>query len=170
MLTEEHFMENSADPSTKSSVGKLFGDLTYISTTRIVFLKRTFCCMTNTVQRRVSRRQSALLFQDRTNSLDSPHTKVKLIGNLIVIFRNENCMFNCYLVSISYFWFNILLQLVQLFFPMNQSVVSSMLFWWIIFSLPMKRVSLQAKISTGKETVEQIFIYLVWTIYQRKYL
>ena len=45
--------------------------------------------MTNTVQRRVSRRQSALLFQDRTNSLDSPHTKVKLIGNLIMIFRNE---------------------------------------------------------------------------------
>ena len=37
MLTEEHFMENSADPSTKSSVGKQFGDLTYIST-RIVFL------------------------------------------------------------------------------------------------------------------------------------
>ena len=41
MLTEEHFMENSADPSTKSSVGKLFGDLTYIST-RIVFLKENF--------------------------------------------------------------------------------------------------------------------------------
>ena len=54
--------------------------------------------------------------------------------------------------------------------PMNQSVVSSMLFLWIIESHSIKRVSLQAKVLTGKETVEQIFIYLVWMIYQRKYL
>lgn len=64
----------------------------------IFSFKRHLSLYENTAARRVSRRQSALLFHDRTNSLDSPNTKVKLIGNLnfclSVTLRRKICMFS----------------------------------------------------------------------------
>ena len=90
MMTEEHF-DNFADNTTKSSVGKLPNPLPIFS------FKRHLSLYENTAARRVSRRQSALLFHDRTNSLDSPNTKVKLIGNLnfcLSVILRKKCMFS----------------------------------------------------------------------------
>ena len=104
----------------------------------IFSFKRHLSLYENTAARRVSRRQSALLFHDRTNSLDSPNTKVKLIGNLnfclsVILRKKMHVQF--FLVSFlktikSNFWTtNFSFVSIVTYFdvlPMTQSVVISM--------------------------------------------